>query len=48
MTFAVVAAVVYRYDLYSRTLLDGITGAGSFDLEEHHCGYSIETWYVST
>ena len=29
MTFAVVAAKVYRYDLYSRTLLDGITGACS-------------------
>jgi len=29
MTFAVVAATVYRYDLYSRTSLDGITRAVS-------------------
>ena len=29
MTFAVVAATVYRYDLYSRTLLDGISEADS-------------------
>ena len=29
MTSAVVAAKVYRYDLYSRTLLDGISRAGS-------------------